>query len=89
MWRLRTTQPCAVHGVGGLKDTVAHKRTGFVFEGNTAQEQAVQFVAIVQLALDLKANDHDHWQSLCIRAASERFSWAESARQTAENLYEH
>jgi len=89
MLAMRSAQPCVVHGVGGLKDTVAHKRTGFVFEGNTAQEQALQFVATVQLALDLKANDHDRWQSLCIRAASERFSWADSARQTVENLYDY
>jgi starch synthase len=89
MLAMRSAQPCVVHGVGGLKDTVTHKRTGFVFEGETAQEQAAQFVATVQLALDLKANDHDRWQSLCIRAASERFSWAESARKTVENLYEY
>jgi starch synthase len=89
MLAMRSAQPCVVHGVGGLKDTVAHKRTGFVFEGKTAQEQAARFVETVQLALDLKANDHDRWQSLCIRAASERFSWTESARLTVENLYEY
>jgi len=89
MLAMRSAQPCVVNGVGGLKDTVAHKRTGFVFEGNTAQEQTTQFVATVQLALNLKASDRDRWQSLCIRAASERFSWAESAQQTIENLYEH
>jgi len=89
MLAMRSAQPCVVHGVGGLKDTVAHKRTGFVFEGKTAQEQAAQFVATAQLALDLKTNDHDGWQRLCIRAASERFSWAESARQTVENLYDY
>jgi len=89
MLAMRAAQPCVVHGVGGLKDTVKHERTGFVFEGNTSQEQAANFIEIVRLALDLKTNDHDRWQSLCIRAASERFSWAESARQTVENLYGH
>jgi len=89
MLAMRAAQPCVVHGVGGLKDTVQHERTGFVFEGNTSQEQAANFIKTVRLALGLKTNDHDRWQSLCIRAASERFSWAESARQTVENLYEH
>jgi starch synthase len=89
MLAMRSAQPCVVHGVGGLKDTVRHERTGFVFEGNTSQEQAAHFVDTVQLALDLKTNDHDRWQDLCIRAASMRFSWNESARQTVENLYGH
>jgi starch synthase len=89
MLAMRSAQPCVVHGVGGLKDTVRHERTGFVFEGNTPQEQAAHFVDTVQLALDLKANDHDRWQNLCIRAASMRFSWNESARQAVENLYGH
>jgi len=89
MLAMRSAQPCVVHGVGGLKDTVRHERTGFVFEGNTSQEQAIHFIDTVQLALDLKAGEHDRWQSICIRAASMRFSWDESARQTIENLYDH
>ena len=89
MLAMRFAQPCVVHGVGGLKDTVKHQRSGFVFEGNTSHEQAAHFIDTVQRALNLKASDHDRWQSICIRAASERFSWNESARQTVEYLYEH
>ena len=89
MLAMRFAQPCVVHGVGGLKDTVKNERSGFVFEGNASQQQAAHFIETVELALSLKANDHDRWQSICIRAASERFSWNESARQTVENLYEH
>lgn len=89
MLAMRAAQPCVVHGVGGLKDTVQHGRSGFVFDGKTAQEQAAKFVETVQLALDLKAEDQDRWQNLCIHAASERFSWAAAAQQTVENLYDH
>jgi len=87
MLAMREAQPCVVHGVGGLRDTVAHDRTGFVFGGNTPGDQATEFVATVEKALALKVDDADRWQKLCIRAASQRFDWAQSARQTVEQLY--
>jgi len=89
MLAMRATQPCVVHGVGGLKDTVADNRSGFVFGGDTPQQQAVNFVATVKRALGVKTDKNDTWQKICIRAASERFSWAESARQTIEKLYDN
>jgi len=87
MLAMRAAQPCVVHGVGGLRDTVEHDRTGFVFAGNTPGEQAAEFVTTVQQALALKANDADRWQRICIRAASQRFGWEQSAQQTVEHLY--
>ncbi len=89
MLAMREAQPCVVHGVGGLKDTVEHGRSGFVFDGDTAAEQAGRFVAMVGRALELKTDDHDKWQRICIRAASARFSWRQSARETLEKLYGH
>jgi len=89
MLAMRATQPCVVHGVGGLKDTVAHDRSGFVFAGDTPQQQALNFVATVKRALGVKSQDNDKWQDICIRAASVRFSWAESARSTIEQLYDN
>jgi starch synthase len=87
MLAMRAAQPCVVHGVGGLCDTVEHDKTGFVFGGNAPGEQASNFVATVDQALALRVNDHDRWQSICIRAASQRFDWSQSARQTIEHLY--
>jgi len=87
MLAMRAAQPCVVHGVGGLKDTVEDERTGFVFGGATTQEQARNFIDSVSHALTVKAEENGRWQSICIRAASRRFSWAESAKQTIENLY--
>ena len=89
MLAMRSAQPCVVHGVGGLKDTVEDERTGFVFDGITTQDQASGFIASVRRALNVKTEENDRWQRICIRAASARFSWEKAARQTIEQLYEH
>ena len=88
MLAMRAAQPCVVHGVGGLCDTVTDGKTGFVFAGADPAEQAREFVAAVDRALTMKTGDNDRWQTLCIRAASERFDWKRSAQQTIEELYE-
>jgi len=89
MLAMRAAQPCVVHGVGGLKDTVRDNRSGFVFNGSTPTEQAAAFVDSVARALELKSTHNDAWQKICIRAASARFSWSESAQQTIEHLYDN
>ena len=88
MLAMRSAQPCVVHGVGGLCDTVTDDKTGFVFDGENPGEQAEEFVAAVDRALRMKTDDNDRWQNLCIRAASERFDWKRSAQQTVEVMYE-
>jgi starch synthase len=88
MLAMRATQPCVVHGVGGLNDTVIDNRSGFVFKGDTPQRQAAAFVETVNRAVTLKDSNNDAWQKICIRAASARFSWAETAKQTIEKLYD-
>ena len=89
MLAMRSAQPCVVHGVGGLQDTVEDERTGFVFDGVSVQVQANYFTAAVQRALGIKVNDNDRWQRICIRAASARFTWEKSAQQTEQQLYEN
>jgi starch synthase len=89
MLAMRAAQPCVVHGVGGLKDTVRDNRSGFVFNGSTPTEQAAAFVDSVARAVELKSTHNDAWQRICIRAASARFSWSESAQQTIEHLYDN
>ena len=88
MLAMRAAQPCVVHGVGGLCDTVTDGKTGFVFGGADPGDQASEFVQTVERALAMKSGDNDRWQTLCIRAASERFDWTRSAQQTIEELYE-
>ncbi len=87
MMAMRAGQPCVVHGVGGLQDTVQHNVTGFVFEGATPLEQSQRFVATTLAALELRAEDPIHWQNVCRGAAEQRFDWRASARQTIDNLY--
>ncbi len=87
MLAMRAGQPCVVHGVGGLRDTVEHNVSGFVFDGATPLEQSQRFVETTLAALDLRAGDPMHWQNICRDAAQQRFDWRSSARQTIKNLY--
>ncbi len=87
MLAMRAGQPCVVHGVGGLRDTVEHDVTGFVFNGATLGEQADDFVATTRAALEKRADDPAGWDALCDRAGAKRFSWALAAERTIRELY--
>ena len=84
---MRAGQPCVVHGVGGLRDTVEDGITGFVFGGQSPVEQAREFVTTVERALELRSNDPIVWEAICKEAAARRFDWATSAQQTIQMLY--
>jgi starch synthase len=87
MLAMRDGQPCVVHGVGGLRDTIRHGVTGFVFGGDTVSEQADKFVAATLAALALRTRYSDSWNALCARARRQRFSWELAARRTIDELY--
>ncbi len=87
MLAMREGQPCVVHAVGGLKDTVRHGVNGFSFSGQTLQEQVDNFVRTTAAAVALKQKDPGKWQIICERAAGSRFLWAHTARQYLEKLY--
>ncbi len=87
MLAMRSGQPCVVHGVGGLRDTVQHEVTGFVFGGETSREQADNFVSTTLAALASRAADPSGWKSLCDRAKAQRFSWELAAQRTIDELY--
>lgn len=87
MLAMRNGQPCVVHGVGGLRDTVEHGATGFVFGGATQDEQADEFVSTTLAALERRAEDPVAWKAVCQRARAQRFSWALAADRTARELY--
>jgi len=67
-----------VRSTGGLKDTVEHGETGFVFK----EENVKSLVAAIREALKIYAKD-DHWQSLQRNAMAQDFSWKNSAKQYA------
>ena len=87
MLAMRSAQPCVVHGVGGLKDTVEDGVTGFVFDGHSPDEQAREFISTTARALNIRSNDPIAWQNVCQAAAACRFDWAAAAQTTIDTLY--
>lgn len=66
-----------VHGTGGLKDTVAHKKTGFVYAPNTAEE----FSNAIQQAVQVYRQKPRRWQSYIKAGMSADHSWNQSAKE--------
>jgi starch synthase len=66
---------------GGLRDTIADGRTGFLF----TESSPTVMCAAMRRALPLLA-DHDRWRSIQQAAMSEDFSWDRSA-QSYQQLY--
>jgi len=89
MLAMRAGQPCVVHAVGGLKDTVDNQVTGFVFAGDTPAEQAGNFVSTVRESLAIKQLDSQQWLQICSNAAARRFSWEVAANAYNQELYQH
>ena len=87
MLAMRAGQPCVVHGVGGLRDTVEHGETGFVFDGETSRAQADNFVKATREALAWRSEDPAGWKAMCERAMEQRFSWQLCAERTVRELY--
>lgn len=89
MLAMRAGQPCVVHAVGGLKDTVDNNVTGFVFTGATPRDQAENFVSTVQVALTIKRDEASRWRDICRHAADQRFSWEVAAKTYNQELYQN
>jgi starch synthase len=76
-----------VHAVGGLRDTVKHRRTGFSFTGDNPQARAEALVKTLRRAIKLFRDEPAKWQKLCVAAAAQRFSWADSIDAYLRKLY--
>jgi starch synthase len=87
MLAMRDGQPCLVHAVGGLKDTVRDGYNGFTFTGHSLAEQVDNFVGRLKDALHLKRRNPDLWDEIRRNASATRFSWDTVARQYVEQLY--
>jgi starch synthase len=87
MIAMREGQPCIVHAVGGLKDTVQHGIDGFRFDGSNTKEQADALVRTTHDAIQLALTNNEAWKSLQSHAASRRFDWQASARQYIQLMY--
>lgn len=86
MLAMRAGQPCLVHAVGGLADTVIDGETGLCFGGEGAAAQVEAMLSRLREALALRERPRD-WAALCRRAAAARFPWDEVARQYQGWLY--
>jgi starch synthase len=88
MLAMRAGQPCLVHHVGGLRDTVRDNTTGFVFSGDNRTEQADALVATVQRALAQYRKKSGKWQNMRKAAAAARFEWSDSIDAYLKQLYQ-
>lgn len=86
MLAMRGGQPCVVHSVGGLRDTV-DATNGFPFGGATPAEQAANFVKAVESAVEEKRVAPTRWKLRVEAARRARFSWDESAAQYSSQIY--
>lgn len=87
MLAMRAGQPCLVHLVGGLIDTVQPGVNGFGFDGQSLVAQADNLVAALGKALALRAKDPERWRALCHAAARARFLWRDNAEACIRLLY--
>jgi len=87
MLAMRNGNPCLVHHTGGLKDTVAHMKTGFAFEGKTYDEQINNMIKSFDEALTLWEKDKTAWKKIQANAKKARFTWDKSVDAYYNKLY--
>ncbi len=88
MLAMRNGNPCLVHHTGGLKDTVAHLKTGFSFDGKTYNEKIKNMVSAFDQILDVFMNDNTMWEKIQSNAKSARFTWRKSVEEYYQRLYD-
>lgn len=87
MLAMRAGQPCLVHSVGGLIDTVQHGENGFAFSGKNLSAKADQLVLSTESALQIHRKKPRDWKKLKQAAKRTRFLWSDSARMYLTQLY--
>ncbi|MFI5251396.1 MAG: glycogen synthase [Bacteroidota bacterium] len=87
MVAMREGQPCVVHEVGGLKDTVKDMVNGFSFRGESLTDTAENFIGALENAMFIYENDKTLWERIRCEAVNSRFTWVDSAMQYTDLLY--
>ncbi len=87
LYAQRAGQPCLVHLVGGLKDTIEHGKNGFGFNGDTPVDQADALVAATDHALTVFDEHQVEWLKLRRTSAAARFEWSQTAERLLRELY--
>ena len=88
MLATRAGQPCLVHSVGGLADTVQGDSDGFAFSGGDLQGQSANMIYCLEQAVSLKNDDPKNWQKIGKAAAKARFLWSDVASKYQKVLYQ-
>jgi starch synthase len=81
-------QPCVVHAVGGLRDTVKHGVCGFTFTGATIQEKVDNFISVVGEAAEMFRSDTERWERIRSEVSKAQFTWEVSASKYIGMMYE-
>lgn len=87
MLALRSGTPCLVHNIGGLKDTIEHEKTGFVFDGENFEQKSEDFKLKFNLAIDIYFNQKSKWAAMVRAAKKQRFTWQKSIEEYYTQLY--
>ncbi|BAJ01050.1 glycogen synthase [Shewanella violacea] len=85
MLAMKAGQICLVHGVGGLRDTVADNETGYLFFGDSLAGKAENLLG--RFADVLGEYNSDKWLNMEVLASEQRFDWARSALRYKQDLY--
>jgi len=88
MLAMRAGQPCLVHKVGGLSDTIKHNNDGFSFSGKTLKSQAENMISCFETALNTKQKQPAKWKKISKSAANARFLWSDVAKDYVRLLYQ-
>ena len=87
MLAMRNGQPCLAHATGGLRDTIKHNVTGFLFDGKTIKEKSDHFIEVFQVALTMYFEEKERWKTIKKEAKKQRFTWEKSIDSYYKLLY--
>jgi len=87
MLAMRQGQPCLVHAVGGLCDTVSDNVDGYHFSGDSLPTQARNLLTRLNEVLTTREQEPANYRAVVKQARARRFPWAASAERYLSELY--
>lgn len=87
MLAMEQGQPCIVHAVGGLRDTVSDNVDGFHFSGETVTSQVNNLLKCIDTVVRLREENPEQFRAIATNASDKRLLWQESARSYLTELY--
>ena len=87
MLSMRNGNPCFAHATGGLKDTIRHMETGFLFGGDSFEAKITDMDQVFNQVVELFFQDRKLWKKIGTAAAKERFTWSVVVSEYYKELY--